>query len=491
MEIRMKRNDVFFLLICLGLGVLAELSFFHGRIGVSYLVFITGFYAVLFGKYRLSFNNRRIGLLLMIGIWMLAGTYAFYDNVLFRNLNVLLIPVLVFFHIVLITSSNNINWSKPSFVVFLFEKLEQGLRYSSRFCKISFRKVFKNMNDQTAQTIKRVFVGLLIGIPLLMVITGLLMSADSVFQDLVLRLPEFVLELNFLEGAFRSILVVLFTLFFFGIFQVLQVRTKPKDSFGPIKEKSIRRWDSITAVTILILLNAVYVLFAVIQFKYFFNDGLQSGFTYAEYARRGFFELIFVTLINWSILISFLKLVQDDRRSMKITLKVMYSLLVAVSGVMLTSAYQRLSLYEAAYGFTLDRVLAHAFMIFLMVIFAYTFIRVLLERLSILHFYLIVGLVFYTGLNVISLEKIVVNNNLERYEETGKIDIYYLSHLSYAGIDGLMDLYEADPDYPELRQLLVKHHQRLSNEMNNSWQSFNLMKQKVTDRLEKLDLSHE
>ncbi|SET01530.1 protein of unknown function [Oceanobacillus limi] len=489
MELKMKRRDFIFFLVCIGLGWLAEISFFHGEIGISYLVFITGFYVVLFGRYKLAFYNRRIGLLLMVAIWVLAGSYTFYDNVLFRHVNVLFIPVLVFFHIVLITSPNNINWSKPAFVAYLIRKLQQGIKYSTRFCKLGLKKVFKNMDEQTAQTIKRIIIGMVIGIPLLFVITSLLMSADSVFQDMVLQLPEFILQLNFLEGLFRAILVFGFSFLFFGIFQVLYVRLKPpKESFRPINtQQKELRWDGVIAITILVLLNVVYVLFTIIQFTYFFNGGLQSGFTYAEYARRGFFELVFVTLINWSLLISFLKLVKEDSSSMKLMLKVMYSLLILVSGVMLTSAYQRLSLYETAYGFTLDRLLAHAFMIFLMVIFAYTFIRVWVERLSILHFYLIVALVFYTGLNAISLEKIVVSNNLERYEETGKIDIYYLSRLSYTGLDGLMDLYEKEPDYPELINLLSHRKQWVDDQQDSTWQSFNFTKQRVTQRLEELD----
>ncbi|SHF70870.1 protein of unknown function [Ornithinibacillus halophilus] len=484
----MKRNDLLFLLVCLGLGLLAEQSFFHERIGVSYLVFITGFYAVVLGRYRLAFHNRRIGLLLMVSIWVLAGTYAFYDNLLFRGLNMLLIPLMVFFHIVLITSPDGTKWSKPAFVALLMDKFSRGINYSVRFSKISFRKVFKNMTDNTAQVIKRIFIGMVIGLPLLFVITGLLMSADSIFQDIVLKVPEFILGLNFIEGVFRSILVLLIGLLFFGIFQVLHTHSKPKEDFSRLKEKPALNWDGITAVTILILLNSVYVLFAIVQFKYFFNEELLSGYTYAEYARRGFFELIFVTLINWSILISFLKLVREGRKKLKVVLKVMYSLLVLVSGVMLTSAYQRLTLYETAYGFTLDRVLAHAFMIFLMVVFAYTFIRIWLEKLSIFHFYIIIGLIFYAGINAVGLEKIVVNNNLERYEETGKIDIYYLNHLSYTGLDGLMDLYEIDPDYPELKQILIDRKQSLDGMKNESWQSFNVMKQKVTNRLNELDL---
>ncbi|MFC4024660.1 DUF4153 domain-containing protein [Oceanobacillus longus] len=489
MEIQVNQKDILFLLVCLGLGILTEISFFHGKIGLSYPVFITGFYFVLFLRFRLTFNHRRIGLLLMGAIWVLAGGYLFYDNEFFHQLNLLIIPILVFFHIVLITSPNEFRWSKPEFMTLLTMKFQEGMQYSSAFCKGIFKGIFKNMNEQETQTIKRILIGLVIGIPLLLMITGLLMSADAVFQDIVLRVPEFVLQFNFLEGTLRVAAVILFTLLFFSIFQVLQV-TKPAVNSIIDREKKKIRWDSVIAVTILSMLNAVYVLFAAIQFTYFFSDGLQGGFTYAEYARRGFFELVFVTLINWTILISFLKLVKDNRKGMKLTLKVMNSLLIVVSGVMLVSAYQRLNMYEAAYGFTLDRVLAHAFMIFLIVIFAYTLIRVWIERLTLLHFYIIVGLTFYTVLNAMNIEEIIVDNNLDRFEETGKIDVYYLNSLSYTGLNGLIALYEVEPEYPELENILINRKQQMERQPEGSWQSFNFTRQKVMEKLKELELGN-
>lgn len=148
----------------------------------------------------------------------------------------------------------------------------------------------------------------------------------------------------------------------------------------------------------------------------------------------------------------------------------------------------RLSMYENAYGFTMDRIFAHTFMIFLIVIFAYTFIRVWLERISISHFYLIIGLIFYTTLNAINLEEIIVENNLERYQETGKIDIHYLDSLSYSGIDGLITLYEMEADYPELRSLLQDRKQMIDNLDVDTWQSFNFKKQQVVERLKELEM---
>src|SRR5690625_1780766 len=101
MKINITRKDWLFLIACIGLGILAELSFLHGRVGLSYLVFISGFYLVVFLRFRLSFNHRRIGLLFMVVIWILSGSYLFYDNQLFHNLNLLLFLILFFFFIVL------------------------------------------------------------------------------------------------------------------------------------------------------------------------------------------------------------------------------------------------------------------------------------------------------------------------------------------------------------------------------------------------------
>ncbi len=145
-------------------------------------------------------------------------------------------------------------------------------------------------------------------------------------------------------------------------------------------------------------------------------------------------------------------------------------------------------MYEVAYGFTIDRLLAHAFMIFLMVILGYTFIRVWIERLSLTHFYLIIGLTFYIGLNAINMSQIVVDQNLKRYEQTGKIDVYYLDSLSYTGLDGLIQLYEIDNEYPDLEDILLRSKEWVKQDAENSWQSFNFTRQKVVNKLNELDM---
>ncbi|MUV36689.1 hypothetical protein JNUCC1_00493 [Lentibacillus sp. JNUCC-1] len=487
MERQIRWREVLFFITCLLLGVLGELSFFHEQIGMSFLIFISGFYAVLLIRFGLGFSNRRIGILIMASIWILAGTYAFYDQHIFYELNVLLIPVLTFFHVVLITRPTHVKWSKLNFVFLLLQKIKEGIMYAAAFINQMTSQVFKRLNTRAAGVAKQVTIGLLLGLPILFAMTLLLMSADRVFADVMLKLPSILFDARALQNVVHGVIALLMGLLFFGVFQVLKRSDEQNGTEGRELLKSRVRWNAVTPLTILFLLNSVYVIFTVIQFKYFFGEGLQDGFTYAEYARRGFFELLFVTLINWSLLITFLKMVNMKGRWMKRVLRLMYALLVAVSAVMLLSSYQRLGLYEAAYGYTVERVMAHACMLLLMVIFAYTFIRIWIERLALLHFYLIVGLVFYTGINAAGIEKIVVENNLERYEANGKIDIDYFKNLSWTGLAGLMDLYELDPEYPGLEEYLEKQKQHLKGKEDDSWQSFNMTRDRVKERMEGME----
>ena len=113
-------------------------------------------------------------------------------------------------------------------------------------------------------------------------------------------------------------------------------------------------------------------------------------------------------------------------------------------------------MYEDAYGFTFIRVMAHSFMIFLVVIFMYTLIKIWIEKLSLFHFYFISALLYYTVMNVIDVEQMVVAENIDRYEQTGKIDIHYLNSLSYTGVLGLIDLYEENSQLPGLKNILLE-----------------------------------
>ncbi|WP_052352986.1 DUF4153 domain-containing protein [Neobacillus dielmonensis] len=479
------KKDGFFFVLCLLLGMLAEESFFRGQVGISFIIFIIAFYTVFFWRYRaISLSHQRLGYLVLCCVWLLAASYMLNDNALFRVLNILIIPGLVIFHLVLVTSPNQIKWNQPAFVTFILLRIFAAIKYIFQFAAAVGTGVKQGAKEDKLVIWKKVLIGIVISIPVLFVVLTLLMSADSQFERLVGSVPNWFKVIN-AEEVIRFLIVVITTLCFFGFMQVLL--QKPIKVFKNPEKSIAFQLDTIITITVLILINAVYVLFTVVQFKYFFGGSLQADYTYAEYARKGFFELLFVTLINFSITVAVLTLAFQAGKGMKRLIQVLLTVLILTSSIMLCSAFLRLSMYEEAYGFTFTRVLAHSFMIFLILIFAYTLVKIWMAKLSLLHFYFITSLLYYTAIAVMDLDKIVVEENIQRYETYGKIDVHYLNRLSYTGVLGLTELYKTDPHIPELASIL----QERKNEALTAsypWQSYNLKRGQVNKVLRELEV---
>ena len=86
-------------------------------------------------------------------------------------------------------------------------------------------------------------------------------------------------------------------------------------------------------------------------------------------------------------------------------------------------------------------------------------------------------------MNVVNIDRIVVEQNITRYEETGKIDIQYLNNLSFTGKLRLLQLYDKNAEIPGLEDLLKDYKTEQEMMMAHSWQSHNHIKSKFYDKL--------
>lgn len=485
MGMKLTKSDWIFFIVCLGLGFLAERSFLQGIIGLSYLVFITVFYIVYFWRFRsFPFTNKKLGMLLIGSIWILAASFLFKSNMILYALNILVIPLLVLIQLVLVVFPLQNQWHRMVFVKKVFLTVGIAIIYTFRFLMKGPKLAGKGLDEKTKQIVKMVSIGLAISFPLLIVIINLLVSADQQFAQLLGTFPRWLSSLEMGEGILRTAAALFYTLVIFSLLQVLRMKNQKAEPEAVTAYKI--SWDSLISLTVLISLNIVYLLFIIVQFRYFFSETLQDGYTYAEYARRGFFELLFVTMLNLliiSIVISFTDLAS---RIMKHLIRIMLTLVVFFSSVMLYSAFLRLFMYEEVYGFTFARVLAHTFMIFLMVILGYSLMRIWLEKLSLIRFYIISAIIFYTVINTLELDRFVVEQNLQRYNDSGKIDIYYLNSLSYEGVEGLVKLYKLNPDIPGLKELLQERRNGALHE-EEKWASYNVSKRNALHLLMNTD----
>ncbi len=122
----------------------------------------------------------------------------------------------------------------------------------------------------------------------------------------------------------------------------------------------------------------LYVMFFVSQFQYFlggFTGELAEGFTYAEYAREGFFELCWVCCINAAV-IGAMSFCAKLCGAVKPVMLKIYTLFLSVSSLILAgTALAKMFLYIANYGMTQLRVYTTWFMLLLVILFVLVIIR--------------------------------------------------------------------------------------------------------------------
>ena len=238
------------------------------------------------------------------------------------------------------------------------------------------------------------------------------------------------------------------------------------------------------------MVNAVYILFCVIQFTYFFGgeEVIRSipDYTYAEYARRGFSELILVTVINLSILLIGLRFTKNDGKLDHLVLA-LRCLLVLCTVIMLYSAHLRLKLYEEAYGYTYARIFAHTFIGLLFILFLLTLYKLWRRELPLVKAFVVAALLTYTTLNYINVDAIIARKNIDRYFRTGKIDLDYLQELSYDAIPELTRL-RADSGGGTAAETVAIFLRDKQKELRSEspWQSYNFSKAKARQILSEI-----
>jgi len=463
------------LLGAFALAAVHQYLFFDHDPGVSFPLFIALLYVYLFHDWKDRLKETTgFGWFLFAVIVLLSLTYGLFHNPIFRALNLLAIPSLVFVHLAVLRGANRIPWWDVGIVgEALAHLIPRSLLQIPRLFRVLRISLFRRLDSERQKTATKVAIGLVIATPLLLVVIPLLASADGAFNRLLSGVPGWIsrFSLGELFGRVLWILVfgILFAIYFWSFAKPPRRRkaASQADVMPPLKPSI----DSVVLTTLLLAVNAVYVLFVAIQFTYLFGawDGLlPDGTTYAEYARRGFGELVAVSAINFALLIVSLTF-SGTRRGL---LNTLLYILVVCSGVMLYSAYIRLAMYEEAYGYTYIRFLVHAFMIYLAFLLLIAALRIRTSLVPMAKCFIVLSLAAYTLVNYVGMDRLIAENNLSRFEETGRIDRYYLNKLSADAIPTLVDFAVKRED-AEMKSLLKADLGEL-NRQSRDWRSFNL-----------------
>jgi hypothetical protein len=308
--------------------------------------------------------------------------------------------------------------------------------------------------------VKAVLRGLLLTLPILGVFALLLASADAVFDGILVSLTR-IFEIPLPEDLIRQSLFIGFLGWMaFAALSLIGARRIPAmmdrdeaEDADAAPPKAKRRPITLSMVETGMILGGVAGLFAffvAIQFAYFFGGerGLAlTQLSYADYARRGFFELTAVVGLSIALLL-FLDwtTIRQGRGGKRLFLG-LSAVVLLLNLVMLMSAWQRMDLYEQAFGFTHQRVMVQVTMVWMGILLVVTMAALAHLRRNLFSaglFICFVGIL--ATLNAMNLDRFIAERNIARVEQGYPLDMRYLWLLSADAAEPIIALYTSTDD---------------------------------------------
>jgi hypothetical protein len=474
------KEGLYCLLFSLLIGIVFDRLFFDKAFGISYFIFIglcIGFF-LWSTRHRISFG-KSFGWFLLIPVALLSFSFAVHTVEIFYFFNVLTVLFLMVASSILIVKPS-LKWDKASFIVVMLRKgIANVFNNIPKPFKILKASIKIGSAVKMEEGKKQILIGILVSVPLLVILIILLSSADMVFGYYFANLTDIFTNISIEEFLPHIIIILVISFYLFGYVWSFKSEEKAieKDVTAPNA-----RWEAVTIITVLVALNILYLIFTMIQFSYLYggdNISLPANFTYAEYARKGFFELATVTFINFIIVLNCLKYIKKDNKRLLKIANLLLTVLVAFTLNMLFSANFKLTLYETAFGYTFLRVSVHLFMLLLFILCLVVAAGIWYRKIPIMKSIIVITIVMYTTVNYLNIDGFIAKKNIERYNETGKLDAYYLTSLSFEAVPYLIELRDKSDSKIELviDENLKYRKKVLAKE--NSWTEFNFSKNKA------------
>jgi Domain of unknown function (DUF4173) len=286
----------------------------------------------------------------------------------------------------------------------------------------------------------RPFISVGVALVLLLIFGSLLAGADKGFNDFLEGLvPD--LEVGvYVRMAFYGAVAA------FGALGACYLVAAPPEINEDVESKpgSLRVKDYALPVGVLVVLFAGFVgtqltvLFG--GEKYVMET---AGVTFAEYARSGFWQLLWVTILTLGVIAGVARFAVKKTAREQLWLRILLGSLTVLTLVIVTSALSRMWFYQQAYGWTVLRLLVASCEVWLAVVYLMVIASGISLRANWLPKAIIgTGTAFFLAVLVMNPERTVADYNVTRFEATKKIDTRYLSQLSEDAVPALVRLPE-------------------------------------------------
>lgn len=284
------------------------------------------------------------------------------------------------------------------------------------YCK----KDGKNDQYHVIKVIVMIVSGVIMAVIFLFIVIPLLVSTDEFFGIILKKFFIWIFNIKELFG------IVL--LFLYGFFKCYAFFTAlfEQNSIRRISYRKNISW--LMGISFLGVVTLVYVLFCIIQIRHLlsgYHTYIPSNLSYAQYARQGFLQLLFVALINLATVLLYDYIFEKKKIS-----DIFLVMISICTFVMIFAAWDRIRQYIAEYGLTFLRILVIWFLITLSILFGGVIVYIIRESFPLFKYMAVVTIVCYLVLAYINVDKIIVRYNLSHVNtnhESG-VDVFYMTY---------------------------------------------------------------
>ena len=427
-----------------------------GNMGFGMTIFTFVFVAAVF-LYRFASRkdtaDRKIhwgeAILLAVLILILGGTFGFTTGVGMKITSLVLEIILILYWIYVLFGNREANRMDSSAFA---DSLTAFLIMPFGNFVTLFGALFRKRAKKNAGAFGSVLIGLVIAIIPTLVIF-LLLSGDMLFKDMTRHIGEFLKE-YFVVDLITFIASIPVSMY---LFAALYANRKGKlaDSIDEAAKhkaaESVRFLNPVIACSAMVPVILLYIVYLGLHIGYYFSafrQNLPEGFTAAEYARSGFFELLIVALINLCFIVAGSLFIRNDENGKRPLSWALFSALFSLLTIgLVASAMSKMALYISFFGMTYLRVSTTWFMLFIGIVFLFILIRQFAPRFNVIGVTIVTGVLMFAVFSYSSPDAWISAYNIDAWK-TGKlssIDVEALDRLSDGATPYLITLAE-DPD---------------------------------------------
>lgn len=433
---------------CILYGILFAFCLYPGFCGISVpilsLLTMGGLYA-LFRNMGLQTGRRTLFYFICWGLLSLSSVLTGSRLLITWNTIGML---LLFLCLLLAHFCNTETWGPGAWLVWICGTPFVSMGWLPCFFQ-SVDRALSGERDGKPSKSKYIWLGASLSAPVVLAAVFLLASADAVFE----RLCETMLSwIGF--PAHPLWFCLLLAVGVFGSYAMIAYLTDRGETMAVRKEQ--KRWEPMIGIAFLLVLTVVYVIFCAIQISCLFMGSvtLTEGYTYASYAREGYFQLLTVCLMNVIILLTFVSRFREHG-----TLKLLLTAFSACTLIMDASSAMRMILYVQAYQLTFLRILVLWSLVVIDILLAGCIVTIYRPRFPLFRYGMAVVTICYLVFSLARPDALIARYNVTHASD--ELDTSYLFKLSSDAIPILEEAGLLEGQKPWSDHVLSRYYLRI------------------------------